>query len=502
MLWNDIVKTALIGSEKQPLVLSLDILPTDMLARLDGHDPEGKLLGATAVLALYNRAGWMPLHQPQTLPATCDLDDLPRCSPRAGQHLATILGGQYAQVLPEWLQSAATVGVRASEEHLPALLEIGRKQEQHRAAILLVLGKRGRWLAAQNPAWEYAQDMSTWDVTTVWQTGNKAAREMLLNWLRATDPGRARELLASTWSTEATRNRTAFLQMLATGLSMDDEPFLEAALDDRSKEVREKAAHLLSHLPASRLVQRMIARVQPLLKFQKGGLLKLKRSRIEVTLPEECDPAMQRDAIDSPRHASLGEKAGWLQQMLSAIPPSFWTTTWEISPIELIRLVAQTEWSELFMQAWQQSTLRHHDMTWAADLILCNPEGAEPLLRMLLPEHREALLLHMLRSRNDPLDRSHPAFQPLSHAEHIWSTELSRMVLESIRLQITRNKVYDSILYGAVQRYALFLSPDLADEAARGWPTDAERWYWWEKDIQAMIATLQFRHQMLQALQS
>jgi hypothetical protein len=55
-------------------------------------------------------------------------------------------------------------------------------------------------------------------------------------------------------------------------LSMDDEPFLERALDDRDAQVRHKAAALLASLPESRLVRRMIATAGDILTLDGGHL--------------------------------------------------------------------------------------------------------------------------------------------------------------------------------------------------------------------------------------
>ena len=97
-------------------------------------------------------------------------------------------------------------------------------------------------------------------------------------------------------------------------MSLDDETFLEAALDDRRKEVRGAAADLLARLPESALRRRALERALPLLKFKSN---KLRRKTIEVTLPEACDKAMQRDGVEpKPGFRGVGEKAWWLQQML------------------------------------------------------------------------------------------------------------------------------------------------------------------------------------------
>ncbi|MCS6861638.1 MAG: hypothetical protein NZT92_15120, partial [Abditibacteriales bacterium] len=101
-LWENIVTIALLGTERQPLVLppSDDALG-DLLSRLDLADRERSLLGAAAAIALYQRAGQLPKMGNQPPPPPCETDDLPRCSPRAEQHLSLMLGGQCKKLLPE-----------------------------------------------------------------------------------------------------------------------------------------------------------------------------------------------------------------------------------------------------------------------------------------------------------------------------------------------------------------------------------------------------------------
>src|SRR5262249_42032067 len=155
--------------------------------------------------------------------------------------------------------------------------------------ILPVLGARGRWLAAQNPNWNYtAVDFDE----ALWGTGVRDQRLALLANLRRRDAARARDLLTATWEQESPKDRAHFLAALENGLSLEDEAFLESCLDDRRKEVRRAAADLLGRLPESALCQRMLERGRPLLTFK---LNRLKRKVIEVTLPESCDKTMQRD---------------------------------------------------------------------------------------------------------------------------------------------------------------------------------------------------------------
>ncbi len=155
---------------------------------------------------------------------------------------------------------------------------------------------------------------------TVWQTGRKSTRSLLLRKLRETDPALALGLVASTWSEESAEERAAFLKMLAAGLSMADEPFLEDSLDDRSREVRRVAAGLLARLPGSRLVQRQLERAQACIKWKPGGFLR--KAQIEVPAGN-LDDGMLRVGVE-PKHPSsctVKKLVGW-RKFWSAAPPS------------------------------------------------------------------------------------------------------------------------------------------------------------------------------------
>ncbi len=511
LLWRKAVTVALLGSERQALPLpSLDGPLGGLLARLNGGDNggrEGILLGASAILSLYLRAGRLPETDNQPLPEPCSPDDLPRCSPRAGQHLAMILNGQHPEVLPEWLAMVARAGQRAPEESLPFLLEIGQKQPGLRDAILSVLGKRGRWLAAQNSEWDYVAGGDNNE--TIWQTGSRAARLSLLQKLRASDPARARALAASTWTKESPDDRAAFLAAFQAGLSTADEPFLEETLDDRRKEVRRIAADLLALLPDSRLCQRMVERVRPLLTLTPGW-----RPHLEVTLPGECDKAMIRDGIEPKPPQGLGEKAWWLLQMLGAVPPAAWRRSWDKNPADLLQMAAKNEWKAVLLQGWALAAQRHGDVDWAEALLAASLARVadiktDGLVGVLPSQRREDLVLGLLRSNREPLDGNHPALSLLPLCRHPWSAELSRAVLDGVRRYIVQenttkgnitNTASDWQLRSLVKEFALHMMPSLAPEAATALSNAAKSGSAWVQAVDEFLSLLQFRHEMYEAI--
>src|SRR3954470_8096200 len=97
--------TAVLGTERQAPVPDSSPLvqPGGLLAGLDPGNAEHALLAAAGALALYERAGRLPgTVQSGSAEVAAD-ETLPRCSARAAHHLDTMLNGQYAEVLPEWL---------------------------------------------------------------------------------------------------------------------------------------------------------------------------------------------------------------------------------------------------------------------------------------------------------------------------------------------------------------------------------------------------------------
>ena len=525
-LWSELVTTALLGTERRTLAPPATTGALgELLGRLDPADREGMLLSVAATVALARQAGRLPAQRSHAGTAPCDEQDLPICPPRAVQHLVALLGGGAQRgLLSEWLAALARGGRRIPAAQLPALLDLGRAQPDLRAAILPVLGRRGVWLAAQNPDWGYASyEFSVMsfelkpellktrnsELKALWETGTRASRAALLIDARDHAPELARELLKLTWATEKADDRTAFIMTFERNLSMADEPLLESLLDDRGKEVRRAVASLLVRLPESRLVRRMIARAQPLLSWvsgEKSRLLRLRPSqsgRLVVTPPADCDAAMLRDGIEPqpPAHRQkLGEKAWLLLQVLAAVPPSFWSQQWQIAPSKLVEAATRSEWKHALIEGWRTAALNARDAGWA-EALLADDLGAADLIDALPPARQEALLLATLRADCTPLHK-HPVLDLLRKTRHTWSAELTRAVLRALHRHMRKWKdTYDYQLRGALtDEFTRRMPPVLLPEIAAGWPAETDVRERWQGVIDKLLITLQFRHDMLNAL--
>ena len=385
--WDDLVSTALLGTAKRGLP-STEHPATRRLSA--GDDPASSLLDQAAALTAYRRAGVRP-RRDVTPDEPAPMETLPRVPAAAARRLAALLDDRVG-LLSEWLGLCADARARVPEELLPELFERARVNRGLAERLAPVVGERGRWLAARNPAWQPVLERAVspgWD-PEVWQTGRRADRVAYLAALRATEPGAARELLATTWSTEDPEDRVEFALALSDGLSAGDEAFLEQALDDRRSQVRAVAELLLGRLPASAYVARMRERLLDCASFD-GEVL-------EVNVPREA-AGLRRDGI--PARAGSGSSTGDLvvRELVSRAPLAAWLELTGLEPSEIVRQPVEP-YDDAVRAGWWQAAVRQADATWAEPLLgAWQPaDQREPgdLLDVLEPARRRELTAQML----------------------------------------------------------------------------------------------------------
>ncbi|HEU0053106.1 MAG TPA: DUF5691 domain-containing protein, partial [Longimicrobium sp.] len=346
-------------------------------------------------------------------------------------------------LLDEWLSLAAAKHFVAPPEHLPALLTMATVRTELRPLVLPVLGARGRWLARQEAKWAWAADVaagppSVEEEEKAWETGTADARATALARVRRVDPALARGWLERAWPKAGAKERVALFNALGVGLSPDDEEFLDAALDDRRREVRDAAARFLRLLPGSRLVARMTERARSLLRLEKpasGLLARLAGSggkpRLRVELPAAYTPEMKRDGIDEKPHAG-GERAYWLTQVVAATPPSVWSA--EAPPAVWLEIVPP-EWKNVLPGAWAAAAAAYRDAEWAEALLRSPFREVDvrlaDLVGALSAERYRALLAELL-GRVREVHWGHRSTQLLVAAPHPLDAGLTRLVLERI----------------------------------------------------------------------
>ncbi|WP_405070815.1 DUF5691 domain-containing protein [Kribbella sp. NBC_01510] len=478
--WDGLVSSALLGTDRRPP--HFEELPEHVQERLG----DGGLLDAAALATVYKRAGRTPLREVEPLPAAPG-EDRPLPRPVAIRRLAAMLGGFQATALGEWLRAADARGWGVPPEHLPALADYARNRAEYRPLVITAAGRRARWLADLNPEWRFLHAaVAKSNDPELWTHGNALQRRTWLRTLRLQDPEAAREALAEVWPTESAATRTDFLSLLADGLSKQDEGFLEAALDDRSKEVRRAAARLLARVPGAQYGVRMTERLH--------SHLTLTQNVLAVDLPKRLTQSMERDGIDSQNPEGVGKRAWWFLQIVATTPLSEMDTAWLHLPVEgCAPEVLQSGWTEA---AIREGTARQAagraveapDLAtrWARELLRANAgtgsRSPAELLR-LLPAEEWAGAIDTLRTTVDVAELVGGLPVP-------WPASLASMILDQLA-KVGTNRAWARLASIAARA----VPPDVLNHPITREPTGEEDT--WRRRL---VETLIFRREMYEEL--
>jgi hypothetical protein len=522
--WEELVTAALLGTARRT--------PPGCAP---GPDAPLALLDAAAEETVRRRAGLRPARAARR-PEPAPEDARPPLPPAAARRLAMLLadrsgasgGGRRGtapdlmELLPQWLATANAHGYAAPPEALSALLDAARGRTDLRPAALTFAGPRALWLARLNPDWRFALRATpgggtalphpdeTDHVQQLWQEGLFAERVALLCALRARDPAAARELLATTWRTERAEDRLMFLDSLRTGLTPLDEPFLEQALADRSRNVRATAAELLSALPESALAARMAARAGACVTVDHTHSI----PTIGVEAPHECDAAMERDGVIPKPPTGRGERSWWFGQLVEAAPLRTWPRRLGgRTPREIVALPVANDWQGELHAAWCRAAVRQRDAVWARALLgePTAPEAGGPgavslaerakLLGTLAAGERAEWVAGFIATHG-----LSEAFQLLGACAVPWSPPLGRAVVDALNIARDAGS-YPWSFSGVMGLAERCLDPSEASRldgllAVPDEPEDASPGAggYWAEAFQRLVTTLRLRAAMTDEL--
>ncbi|WP_377270905.1 DUF5691 domain-containing protein [Peterkaempfera sp. SMS 1(5)a] len=535
--WEALVATALLGTDRRQPPRIGGTAALDRAAARVPTDPAAALLALAALGTVHRRAGLRPAAA-GGLPEPAPDDPRPPLPEPAGRRLAVLLsdrggasGGpaNLAELLPQWLCAARARGFRLPAPLVPTLLDAARARSELRGDAVALAGPLGRWLAEQNPDWRFVlrtvPESQTGSQTgsgpgplpgtgsgsgsgsgeaagdeTVWHEGLFAERVTHLTRLRRRDPAAALALLRSTWAGERAEDRLLFLDALQERLSSADEPFLESALGDRSKNVRMTAAELLSTLPGSALAHRMAHRARAAVRLHSSA----EGEVFTVSPPTVCDEAMQRDGIAAKSPTGRGERAWWLGEIVAAAPLPLWGEDTGHRPERLLTVPVADGWGDDLREAWARAAVRQHDAEWARALLGPPPgpgdrsagrsAGAPAKLLAVLPPGERAdwtaafVDVHGLGE----------AFQMLGACASPWSPRLGAAVVTALR-RTAGSGAYPWSHSGVLGMAERALAPEAAP-AVEECAAAAEGGAAWAETFTRLAGTLRFRTSMLAEL--
>ena len=424
--WNEIINTALLGTEKKPVAIATLPTPLQEAAAIIGGQPgtdkEEQFLQLAAVSLNFRQSGIKPLHQPAlTLPEAA-AEAFPYCSPRATQVLKDLLAEDNRALIAFWLEHCVAAQKLAPPELVPTLLNLAvndRKGIQQ--GVTAVCGRRGEWLSRLNPAWEFSAVV---DEEQLWQTGTLDQRKLVLWRMRQQDPSKARDWLLQAWPQENANTRAELLKQLDGTVQPEDDPFLMPQQNEKSQKVKEEAIRLLQQLPGSTLVKKYQELLQPLitLKKEKALLGMITKTTLQIQLPDVPEKGSFAPGIEK-----LSNVKGFtdgefiLYQLIQSVPPAFWEGHFALSPDAILGYFSSSY--EKYRPAFIKAAGRFSDKKWAAVYLEHRDEVYPELLDLLPPAQREAYAIRIFGQSPDLV---------IQHARQWageWSFELAKLIV-------------------------------------------------------------------------
>lgn len=237
---KNLLNTALLGTAKQPT--------PDFFAQ-------------SALQHAQHIAGALPMPLGATFQrvASAPHDPTPVLPDAAARILAIWLAQKHDYLIEFAMKKMAERGFRLPEKLLPQIPEKTFPDE-------IILGEFGKWLNAQIQPNQTIENSEEND----WTLLPHAQRTAYLANLRQRNPDEMREQLSQIWKTAPANQRTDYIELFAENLSANDLDFLNAALKDRSQNVKDVARKWLFRLPESEIAQQNIGFLRERLSFQSN----------------------------------------------------------------------------------------------------------------------------------------------------------------------------------------------------------------------------------------
>jgi hypothetical protein len=488
--WNEIIHTALLGTERKQL--PVDSLPPALkeaagfVTAQPDTDREEQFLQVAAATSNFRRSGVNPLHE-QAKPVTkAPPESLPYCSPRAAQILKDILAEDNPNLLACWLDCCNNAQQLAQPELVPILLSRGlNDRERIREGVTAVCGKRGEWLSGLNPAWASAAPVNEEEL---WQTGTLDQRRLSLWRVRQQDPAKTRDWLEQTWPQENVISKAGLLKQLDGMVEPEDEPWLTTLLQEKSQKVKDESLTLLQQLPTSALVSHYEELLKPLiyLKKEKALLGMVNKTVVHIDMPvvpDKGDYAQGIEKLSIDKVITDGEYI--LQQLIEHVPLTFWEQHFGMS---LSDTLDQFTGKNLkYKPAFPKAIIQFKDKKSATAYIQYSDTFHPELIDLLPPDQQDAYCLRHFKHN------SNLVIEAIRKWTQEWSPDLAKAVIDHTAKQVY---LYNISFY----KTTIHLIPVAIQTSLDSMgPTDPQHQIYWTNLLEQLKKLLDLKAQTLKA---
>lgn len=427
--WNNIVQTAMLGTDKkQPATDDLSEELASAINSINSNetiDTEEKFLQVASVAFNYRQSGAKPSHQPAAILTIAPPEDKQYCNTEAIQALKDILYEESTGLLKIWLRLCVQKQQIITPELIPVLFDKSVQHKQLRSLVQQCAGNRGAWLSHFNKDWNFAKDASDEEL---WQTGTPEERKQVLLQMRSTDPAKARAWLQQVWAQENANTKAEFLKIFFSVHPADEDiEWLETLLNEKSQKVKEEAFNLLKQIPGSSIVQKygQLLRESVGIKKERVLLGLSSKTTLAFQLPAVVDESIFKSGIEKLSNTKeFTDDEFVIYQAMQFVPPVFWQQHLSLNPEEIIQLFQKDDTKKKFIPALVLAIVRFKEIAFAESIMHNAKEFHPEIISLLELSQQDAYCTRHFKSYEDIV------IKIMLKKETEWGSALTYTILE------------------------------------------------------------------------
>jgi len=479
-IWDQIINTALLGTDKRPLAAGE--LPAELgqaATVIQNHttDKEEQFLQTAALVFNYRQCGVQPLRKEGVTIDKAAAEEKRYCPALAMHTLKDILDAESNSLLQFWLQQCSEKMRIVTPDLVPLLLDVGVQQKKLQNLVIACCGRRGEWLSRFNNEWNFSTASTNEEL---WQTGSPEQRKLVLEQLRKDDAAAARNWVQQTWLQEDVNMKIELLLLLAINIGSADIEFLESLAKEKSKKVKDIALWLLKQIPESPLVQQYQQVLQRAVTVGKKGL--------QVQLPADIDEAIFKTGIEKlSNNKEYTDDEFIVMQLMQAAPPSFWETQLQSTPDVIIRSWQKDVTGKKLLPALVQAVVAFKDQRWATAFMQNSHVFYIDIIPLLPIKEQEHYSIKFIAQFADNI---------IEHAikrEDTWSIDLTRAIFIHTAKSIYQ---YNRSFYS---RYIHCIPVGIVTELDKCAPAEDHLKATWNNTSEYIIKLLNLKKQTIQS---
>ena len=496
-MWQELVKTSLLGTERTELSDELKALLKELkLPKVPSSEQE-----LLQLLSVYSSIKKSTIGETKIEIQKFETPlESQTCNAEAANCLKLILKGMHGDAFSEFIGLLERKEQVLPPAMLPDLFQDAITNKKLWKEIKHLIGDRGEWLLAQNPDWQHLAEQP---MEVDWTLASKEVRVMLIKYWRQNEPSKAIEAIQSIWSEEDWKSKADFLKRLEVGLSEKDEPFLNECLSDKRKEVRKAAGELLLKIPESEYAVELF-------EFLKKYIY-LKKVNIQVDLPDEIDEnyglvinfLKKKPLKEGVRSIALG-------QLFSQVPLEKWEAHFEFPAKDLVPMFLKSNERKLMGEYLIEACSQQQNEKWIAPLLhywlqeKSNLNFVSWHIQSLIPFLSDKTF-NQLTLANVPkepglLGELVPLFIFLKNSTQLWDNDLSEKILSPFKEHVSTLQSFDwsSWHYKELLKTAAYrVNPTLLQHGwNEGWNLGNSGQEMWQPEVEQFLGGLRFRLKM------